>query len=96
MPMATGSKAEPTLRFWKASLAWKNIGGWAKGWTQESFIAEVRTLCADLGSLGSRADDLLDDMIHDVEERPRETPGIVVSLPLTPRTNNSGQQALSA
>lgn len=75
MGLCSGKKQTLTLRYWKASLAWKNIGSWAMGWTQESFIDELRTICNDNGNLGLAADHLLDDMIHDVERRPRETPG---------------------
>lgn len=74
------AKAEKVLRYWKASLAWKNIGDWAAGWSQGSFIDECRELCQDNGLLGFRADCLLDDMIHDVERSPLEIPGIVVEL----------------
>lgn len=62
--------AETTLRFWKASLAWKNIDNHADGWTQGSFIKEVRALCCSPFQVGWRADDLLDDMINNHERKP--------------------------
>lgn len=62
--------AETTLRFWKASLAWKNIDNHAQGWTQGSFIQEVRALCHSPFLVGWRADDLLDDVIHNKEHKP--------------------------
>jgi adenine specific DNA methylase Mod len=86
--MLNNDKAEKTLRFWKASLAWKNIGEWSKGWTQGDFISELRDLCLDSGVLGHKADNLLDDMIKGVE-RQEVFEGNV--LPLQKKTIISGQ-----
>lgn len=80
MALVRGLKASLTLRYWQASLAWKNIGTWAKGWTQESFIRELRDLCNDNGRVGSNADSLLDDMIHDRERKELPVAGRVVPL----------------
>lgn len=98
MAIMTGSKAQLTLRFWKASLAWKNIGKWAQGWTTESFIDELRHLCNDNGVLGSRADTLLDDMIFDRERREQATPGTLYHFPVrfASQTQDLGQQTLTA
>ena len=73
-------KAKLTLRYWKASLAWKNVGDWAKGWTATTFIHEVKEICNDNGMLGGLADILLDDMIHDRERTPNETPGELIDI----------------
>lgn len=73
-------KAKNTLRFWKASLAWKNIDDWAKGWTTESFINELRELCCDNDNMGRQADDLLHEMIHGRERRQTEGSAIVYHL----------------
>lgn len=78
--MLQKDREELTLRYWKASLAWKNIGEWAKGWTQGAFIKELQELCEDNGNIGSRADVLLDMMIKDVERCPLDCPGEVVEL----------------
>lgn len=80
-------KAKLTLRFWKASLAWKNIDDWAKGWTAESFIKELRVICNDNGRLGGGADSLLDDMIHDRERTPNDIPGELIRLQFLETTN---------
>ena len=80
MAVAEGYQAEVVGRYWKASLAWKNIGDWAKGWTQESFINEVRFICSARTLVGVLADRLLDDMIHDVERHPNDVPGEVIDL----------------
>ena len=83
--MLQKDREELTLRYWKASLAWKNIGEWAKGWTQGAFIKELQELCEDNGNIGSRADVLLDMMIKDVERCPRDVPGEVVALQIAAR-----------
>ena len=97
MSVIVSPKAKLTLRFWKASLAWKNVGNWAKGWTTESFITELREICNDNGNVGFQADTLLDDMIHDKERVPRELPGVLVSItPASSFVGNTiiiGQQA---
>jgi hypothetical protein len=90
MALVQGLKAELTFRYWVASLAWKNIGGWAKGWTTESFITELRSLCNDNGRVGSHADELLDDIIHNKERKPLHESGRVVSLHA--RTNIMGHR----
>lgn len=78
---------ETTIRFWKASLAWKNIGEWAEGWTQGEFIKEVRAVCCSPYYVGQRADDLLEDMIHNKELSPlgEGLEATVVSLPIRAR-----------
>lgn len=58
---------EATQRYWKASLAWKNMGDWAIGWTQESFIKELQHICLSPQKVGDMADSLLDDMVHNIE-----------------------------
>lgn len=80
MALVETRRAQDTVRFWKASLAWKNIGTWARGWTQEDFIEECRYLCLDPSKLGDSADELLDSMIHDRERIHLETPGVIISL----------------
>lgn len=57
-------------RYWKASLAWKNIGDHALGFTQGSFIEEVTAICANQFRVGDLADNLLDIMIKDIEVVP--------------------------
>lgn len=89
MAVVDNKKASTTLGYWKASLAWKNIGNWAAGWTQESFIQECRSLCCDQGNVGKKADDLLDDMINGIERRALHE-GIVVELH---KTEKVSQQA---
>lgn len=78
----TMTKEENTLRYWKASLAWKNVGNWAKGWTQGDFIVELRHLSCDNDNLGRRADTLLDDMIKGIERQEIHA-GTVVYLELS-------------
>lgn len=73
-------KEQLTLRYWKASLAWRNRGEWADGWSTGDFIDEIRMLCSSFGTLGHFADILLDDVIHDVEFSPLEQPGKLVQL----------------
>jgi hypothetical protein len=80
MGLVAGRKAEYTLRYWKASLAWKNIGDWAVGWNFGAFIDELREICNDNDRLGALADRLLDDVVYDKERNPLEIPGQVVSL----------------
>lgn len=97
MALVESRKAQDTVRFWKASLAWKNVGAWARGWTQEDFIEECRYLCLNPLKLGAAADELLDSMIHDKERIYLETPGVLISLrrPTTQtiETQIMGQQA---
>lgn len=99
MSVIESPKAKLTLRFWKASLAWKNIGNWATGWNTESFIIELRTICNDNGRVGFQADNLLNDMVHDRERVPLEHPGVLVELrkakiaQYIPETTIVGQQA---
>lgn len=71
-------KEDVTLKYWKASLAWKNIDDWAKGWTISSFIAEVRGICYDQGRVGDLADKLLTDVINDNERSENDIPGIII------------------
>lgn len=96
MALVRGRKAEVTLRYWKASLAWRIGGKWAEGFTQESFIQEVRMLCCDNDNVGSQSDRLLDDMIHGREHNPREIPGQLVYIisSLSQMTQVFSQRAL--
>lgn len=80
MAVVKTEKSSLVLRFWQASLAWRIGGEWAKGWTQESFIEEIRTICFANDNLGAMADRLLDDMIHAREHNPRGTSAEVVEL----------------
>lgn len=80
MAVVMTSKSGLVLRFWKASLAWRIGGKWAAGWTQATFIDEVRALCCDNDNLGSQADRLLDDMIHAREHNPKDVSAEVVAL----------------
>lgn len=77
---------EVTLRYWQASMAWKNREDWAKGWTQGSFGAELRFLCHSNHRVGFKADDLLDDFIYNHEEKPLGSPGNVVSIHSRPKS----------
>lgn len=80
MPMVETFKAQKTLRYWEASLAWKNVDDWSRGWTVESFTDECRMLCCDQGRIGYLADILLDDMINDRERTPLKEPGQLIPL----------------
>lgn len=79
-----------TLRFWQVSLAWKNRGKWAEGWTQGAFIAEVRDICRSPHLVGWKADDLLDDVIYDKEHKPLSSPGEIVHLITRPKSMVGG------
>lgn len=81
---------EVTLRYWQASLAWKNRGDWAKGWTQGTFIAEVRDICRSPHQVGWHADDLLDDVIYDKEHKPLGSMGELVRLVARPKSLVNG------
>lgn len=80
MALIITNRSRLTLRYWKASLAWKNVGNWSRGWTQGGFITELKTICNDNGLLGSLADALLDDMVHDRERVEKPTIGELVEL----------------
>ena len=92
MAVAEGVKATSTLKYWEASLAWKNIGDWAANWTTGSFIRECRRLCLDQGRVGFLADTLLDDVIHDRERSPLEMPAEVLAfITASLKTQDLGQ-----
>ena len=90
MNVVATPKAQLTLRYWKASLAWKNIGNWAKGWTAESFIKELRVICNDNGNVGARGDILLDDMINERERVENDIPGELIRVQFR-KTKDLGQ-----
>ena len=80
MALVNTSKATNALKYWYLSLAWKNIGNYAKGLTVGDAIDTARTLCCDQGRLGDRADDLLHDIVHDKERTPLEVSAKVYNL----------------
>jgi hypothetical protein len=68
MSIVAGGYEVVVLRYWKASRAWKGID--AIGWTVGDLIETLTELsCARLG-VGPRANDLLQDVIHDHNYRP--------------------------
>ncbi len=77
MAVAEGKRVELAQLYWKASLAWKNIGNWADGWTVGDFIERCRLLCEDQGRIGDLADNLLEDVIHDRERTEVHTAEII-------------------
>lgn len=73
-----------THRYWLASLAWRNVGSYADGWTVGNFIDELRGINAsDVGFVGLLADALLDDVVRD-RGRHHYHDGVVIPL----RPNN--------
>lgn len=84
-------RAKTAQRFWRASQAWYNRQGQANGWTFQDMIDELRSLTFIMGPIAFQAQDLLQLVIEDQNERPLKNEGRLYYFPIPIPTSNFTQ-----